>query len=148
MRTWLIAASILFGLAFVFTFWKAFAAESQASLALTQSGVAGPPHRESNSPDISFIDSTSPTCSLAVPGTGVCYINWNYMYVTASTSQYIISMTLTIDGELQSYNSGFFQTAMYIPGTLYSPGFRVNCGLPGTHPTGVGKNLPVHHPGA
>ena len=64
------------------------------------------------------------------------------MYVTASTSQYIISMTLTIDGELQSYNSGFFQTAMYIPGTLYSPGFRVNCGLPGTTPPGLGKTYP------
>ena len=70
MRTWLIVVSILCGLAFVFTFWKAFAAESQASLALTQSGVADPPHRESDSPDISFIDSTSPTCSLADTGHG------------------------------------------------------------------------------
>jgi hypothetical protein len=113
---------------------------NQPGNTLRQSGFAEPPHRDSDSPDISFIDSPSPTCSLAEPGTGVCYINWNYLYVTASTSQYIISMTVAISGEIQSYNSGFFQTAMYVPGDFYSPGFRVNCGLPGTTPPGLGKS--------
>ena len=82
-------------------------------------------------PSISFIDDPSPTCYLPKPGTGVCYISMNYLYVSASSSQYIISMTLAIDDQIQSYNAGFFQTSMYIPGEMFGPGFKVNCGLPG-----------------
>lgn len=94
-----------------------------------------PPHRETQgapeSPSISFIDSQTPTCYLPTPGTGACYIQWNYLYVTASTSQYVISMTVSIDGQLRAYHSGFFQTSMYIPGEMFAPGFKVTCGWPG-----------------
>ena len=53
------------------------------------------------------------------------------MYVSASTSQYIISMTVSIDGQLRAYHAGFFQTSMYIPGDMLRPGFKVACGWRG-----------------
>jgi hypothetical protein len=86
---------------------------------------------EPQSPAISFIDSPGPMCYRPVAGTGACYINWNSLYVTASTSQYIISMTINIDDRLRAYHSGFFQTSMYVPGQMYAPGFKVTCGTPG-----------------
>jgi hypothetical protein len=83
------------------------------------------------SPNISFIDSPSPTCSLPEPGTNVCYIQWNYLYVTASAGQYIVTTTVALDGHLQAYFSGFFQESMYIPSDMTGDGFRVACGAPG-----------------
>lgn len=79
-------------------------------------------------PDISFIDSPSASCAQPVSGRNDCYITWSYLYVTASTSQYIISMTVDIDNQPAAYHSGFFQTSMYIPGDLYGRGFKVACG--------------------
>jgi hypothetical protein len=81
-------------------------------------------------PDISFIDSPSATCQRSMPGTGQCTIQWTYLNVSASTSQYVISMTVEIDGRLRAYHSGFFQASMYIPGDMYGDGFRVTCGKP------------------
>ncbi len=81
-------------------------------------------------PTISFIDNPSATCQRAQTGTGRCTIQWSYLSVTASSSQYIISMTLEIDGRLRAYHSGFFQSSMYIPGDLYGDGFAVTCGKP------------------
>lgn len=106
-----------------------------------------PPHRETQgapeSPAISFIDSQTPTCYLPTLGTGACYIQWNYLYVTASTSQYIISMTVSIDGQLRAHHSGFFQTSMYVPGELYDPGFKVTCGFPGVAGMGNTYNYTI-----
>jgi hypothetical protein len=91
-------------------------------------------HREIQSdaeieqPTISFIDSPSATCNQPDSSRNNCYITWNYLNVSASTSQYIISMTVGIDNRLQAYHSGFFQTSMYIPGDLYGRGFKVACG--------------------
>ncbi len=82
-----------------------------------------------DSPTISFIDSPAATCYRASVGT--CYIEWSYLSVSASASQYIISMTVSIDNRLRAYHSGFFQTAMYIPGDMYAPGFKVACGQRG-----------------
>jgi hypothetical protein len=94
------------------------------------------PHREisgdGKSPDISFIDSSNATCSRPVPGTGACYIQWNYLYVTAASSSYIISMTVAIDNHIRAYHAGFFQTSMYIPSGMTAPGYRVTCGAPGS----------------
>jgi hypothetical protein len=81
-------------------------------------------------PDISFIDSPDATCYLPVHNTGQCYIQWSYLYVSAGTSQYIISMTVEIDGRLRANHSGFFQTYMYIPGDMFGDGFAVTCGKP------------------
>lgn len=85
-----------------------------------------------NAPAISFIDSPSATCTNPVRGTDICYIDWSYLYVTASTDQYIISMTVSIDGDLRAYHSGFFQNTMYIPTDLTGKGYRVACGAPGS----------------
>jgi hypothetical protein len=83
---------------------------------------------EINQPNISFIDSQSATCDQPDTSRNDCYITWNYLYVTASTSQYIISLTVNIDSRLRAYHSGFFQTYMYIPGDVYGRGFKVACG--------------------
>jgi hypothetical protein len=88
--------------------------------------------RTVDSPAISFIDSPSPTCYRPAAGTGICYITWNSLYVTASSGQYIISATVSIDNDLRAYFAGFFQNSMYIPGNLTGPGFKMTCGMPGS----------------
>jgi hypothetical protein len=88
--------------------------------------------RTVDSPAISFIDSPSPTCYRPAVGTGICYITWNNLNVTASSGQYIISMTVSIDNDLRAYFAGFFQTSMYIPGDMTAPGFKMTCGMPGS----------------
>jgi hypothetical protein len=95
---------------------------------------------EPESPAISFIDSPTATCYRPVASTGACYISWNYLYVTASSGQYIISMTVTIDGRLRAYHSGFFQSYMYVPWEMYNRGYKITCGLPGASGiTGLGN---------
>jgi hypothetical protein len=79
-------------------------------------------------PAISFIDSPSASCYQPDSSRNTCYIEWNYLYVSASTSQYIISMTLSLDNHLVAYHSGFFQTSMYIPNDMVGRGFKVACG--------------------
>ena len=95
-----------------------------------------PPSRERqgdpDSPLISFIDSPTAQCYQPEQHKDTCYIEWSYLYVTATPGQYIISMTVNIDARLRAYYSGFFQTAMYVPGDMASPGFRVTCGTPGS----------------
>jgi hypothetical protein len=110
---------------------------SQAAHLATATQVASDiPRREADSdsetPALSFIDNPSATCYLPEPGTGACYIDWNYLNVTASSGQYVISMTVAIDNHLQAYHSGFFQTSMYIPGDMFAPGYKVTCGAPGS----------------
>jgi hypothetical protein len=94
------------------------------------------PHREAGdgieSPTISFIDSPSATCYRPVVGTGACYIQWNYLSVSAASGSYVISMTVTIDDHLRAYHSGFFQNSIYIPGDMTAPGYKVTCGAPGS----------------
>jgi len=131
-RKWPLALAVLLALGLLALFFGAVVTRARDNLPVVQIGEGPePPRREANAPDISFIDSQNPTCQLPTPGTGVCYINWGYLYVTATSPQYIISMTVSINGNIQAYNSGFFQTYMYIPGDFYAPGFRVTCGLPG-----------------
>lgn len=103
-----------------------------ASMADASQSNSGLPQREVDAPTISFIDSPSPTCYLPAPGTGACYIQWEYLSVTTAASSYIISMTVAIDGNLRAYHTGFFQTAMTIPGEMTAPGYRVTCGPPGS----------------
>lgn len=87
---------------------------------------------EGQSPAISFIDSPSPSCINPNPGSGVCYIRWPQISVSAGSSQYIISMTVSLDNHIQAYVSGFFQTTMNIPSDLLGSGFKVTCGFPGS----------------
>lgn len=88
--------------------------------------------RTVDSPAISFIDNPDATCYRPTAGTGACYITWNYLNVTASSGQYIISMTVAIEDDLRAYHAGFFQTSMYIPGAMTGPGYKVTCGMPGS----------------
>lgn len=90
------------------------------------------PRGDVDSPAVSSIDSPSPTCYLPEPGTGACYIQWEYLSVTAAPSSYVISMTVSIDDDLRAYHAGFFQTTMIIPAQMTAPGYRVVCGLPGS----------------
>jgi hypothetical protein len=84
-----------------------------------------------SAPAISSITSPSAQCYRPEQHTDVCYIQWNSLEVSATSPEYIISMTVTIDNRIRAYYSGFFQTSMYVPQELYSPGFRVACGPPG-----------------
>ncbi len=139
-RKWLGVSAGLLALAGLAIAWSVIVAQAAAGspaapVAMATPEGPQPPRREIQegieSPAISFIDSPTPTCYRPVPGTGECYIQWNYLYVTASSSQYMISMTVSIDGRLRAYHSGFFQTTMVVPGEMYEPGFRVTCGFPG-----------------
>ena len=134
IRTLMIAL-VLIGLAVVWDIPVAQTAErSSATPTAPPRGPESPQaeaRRDANAPTISFIDSPSPTCYRPVAGRDACYIQWNYLYVSATPPQYIITMTMSIDGRLRTYHSGFFQTSMYIPGEMYGSGFRVACGIPG-----------------
>jgi len=79
-------------------------------------------------PLISFIDSPDATCSQPDPRKDECYIDWGYLNVSASTSQYMIAMSVYVDSKVAAYVSGFFQTSMYVPFDLLGRGFRVKCG--------------------
>jgi hypothetical protein len=96
---------------------------------------------EIESPTISFISNPSATCSLPAPGTGACYIQWEYLNVTAASSSYIISMTVQIEDRVRAYHSGFFQNSMYIPAQMTAPGYKVVCGEPNpAGPPGLGNS--------
>lgn len=86
----------------------------------------------------SQIDSPSPTCYNPIPGSGACYILWQYINVSASTSQYMITTTVAINHHIQAYVSGFFQTSIYLPYDMLTPGLKVTCGYPGD---GISPNL-------
>ncbi len=126
---------LLVGLAVAAAACGLFVARAAAGTFPAEAAGPEPPRRviddSPKAPTISFIDSPNPTCYRPAPGTGTCYLQWSYLYVTAATSQYVISMTVAIDGEVRAYHAGFFQTYMYVPGEMYGPGFKVTCGFPG-----------------
>jgi hypothetical protein len=128
----LISLSVLAGLAAI---WGGVV--GQANAAIAQQASATPPPRQErqgdpNAPEISFIDSPTAQCYMPEAHKDTCYIQWSYLNVSASTSQYIISMTMAIDGRTRAYYSGFFQTSMYVPQELSNPGYKVACGPPGS----------------
>jgi hypothetical protein len=91
-----------------------------------------PANNAPDAPNISFIDSPTAACVQPDPAQNVCYINWYYMSVSASTSQYIITMTVRLNdlGNVANY-SGFFQTSMYVPYNMSPNGYKVECGALG-----------------
>jgi hypothetical protein len=115
--------------------WGLVLAASATAVQGPPSPLAAKPIRErgvdGRVPTISFIESPAATCYRAEELSETCYIDWTYLYVTAATSQYILSMTVEIDGRLRANIQGFFQTYMYIPSEMYAPGFEVACGQPG-----------------
>lgn len=97
------------------------------------SGIAPIRDREiaGDVPTISFIDSPTATCYRPQELGQACLIDWAYLYVAATPPQYIVSMTVEIDGRLRAAFQGFFQTDMFVPSGMYAPGLRVACGQPG-----------------
>ena len=71
--------------------------------------TALPNQADISSPDISLIDSPTPSCILPRLHTGLCAMTWYYMYVNAAPN-YIITMTVSIDNQPRARYSGFFQT--------------------------------------
>jgi hypothetical protein len=117
--------------------WSSLAAH--ASAIASEAAVPGQlpePRQEQQgdplAPMISFIQSPSAVCYRAETPTDACYINWAYLSVSATSPQYVISMTVAIDGRLVASHSGFFQSSMYVPAGFYGGGFRVSCGAPET----------------
>ncbi len=103
---------------------------SQAAAAPMFAQTAPDGIREVESPDISFIQSNSATCSRPKPGSGICTIEWNNLYVTAASGSYIISMTVSINNQMRAYHAGFFQSSIYIPSNITGHGYEVTCGYP------------------
>ena len=87
--------------------------------------------RAPGSPSISFIDSPTASCYQPDAAQNVCYINWYQMYVDAGASNYMITMTLTINPNARAHFQGFFQQTFYVPYGMQPNGFKVACGLPG-----------------
>jgi hypothetical protein len=82
-------------------------------------------------PDMSYIDSQTPTCYKPRETSQVCFVEWSYFAVTATASQYLLNMKVELDGRVRAYYDGFFQTSMYVPAQMFKPGFAVVCGQPG-----------------
>jgi hypothetical protein len=82
-------------------------------------------------PLISFIDSPTAACVQPDVTKDECYINWYYMSVSADPN-YIITMTVMLnDFGFVAYDSGFFQTSMYVPYNMNPQGYKVTCGALG-----------------
>jgi hypothetical protein len=79
-------------------------------------------------PEISFIEGPTATCYLSTEVLNLCYVEWDYLYVTAGDSKYILNMTIEIDGRLRAVVQGFFQNNAFVPADMYRPGFEVACG--------------------
>lgn len=107
------------------------AARESASIVISEETDQIHRKADGKSPTLSSIDSPGPTCYRS--SVGVCYLQWNYLSVSASPSQYIISMTVSINGRVRAYHAGSFQTSMYIPGDMFKPGFKVACGWRGAN---------------
>jgi hypothetical protein len=134
MRKWfslVMVAVTVIALAIVANTLVARAAKGSAPVVISEgtAQIRREIQTDEQAPAISFIDSPSPTCYRASVGT--CYLEWSYLSVTANSSQYIISMTVSINDRVRAYHAGFFQTSMYIPGNLLTPGFKVPCGRRG-----------------
>jgi hypothetical protein len=97
----------------------------------SQGGAMRERDGDESAPLISFIDSPEAQCTRPKQYTNACYIQWRYLSVTAASTHYVISMTVSINDRLRAYFGGFFQTSMYVPQEIQTPGFRVACGTAG-----------------
>jgi hypothetical protein len=89
--------------------------------------------REVASPDISFIDSPAASCELAETKYNLCYLTWSYLSVNAFPN-YMITMTVSVDGKARARYSGFFQTGMYVPPEMSTIGVACNVPSSGNAP--------------
>ena len=106
--------------------WAARAAQPAQGALVTPTPLRVAPEIER--PDIGFIDSPDTACTVVRPNTGLCEISWLYMYANASPN-YMITMTVEIDGDRRASYHGFFQTYIFVPAEMLV--FQVPCGAPG-----------------
>lgn len=91
-------------------------------------------------PTIGFIESPSAHCYQPDPLQDVCFVAWQSIYVTASPN-YMIKLTIDLDGRRVLNVQGFFQTSMYLDRGVAGPmGFRVQCGPPSVAEPEVGNS--------
>jgi hypothetical protein len=94
---------------------------TQVSGTSTRTGVIGA---------IGFIDSPNAYCFQPDQAQNVCYVNWGTIHVDAAPN-YMISLTIELDGRLVARNNGFFQTSMTIPASMHGQGYKMACGAKG-----------------
>lgn len=79
---------------------------------------------------IGFIDSPNAYCFQPDQAQNVCYVNWGTIHVDAAPN-YMISLTIELDGRFVARNQGFFQTSMTIPASMHGQGYKMACGAKG-----------------
>jgi hypothetical protein len=138
-RISLVFLTILAGLLLAWGVVQAAPAAQATPPALSTTPMPLPDQPAVESPDISFIDSPTAACARARTEANVCYMTWSYLYAYADPN-YMITMTVEIDGKARARYQGFFQTSMYVPSEMLA--FRVACGAPGS---GGFPNLGMNH---
>jgi hypothetical protein len=95
-------------------------------------GEAGPVRQSLSTrpktPSISLLETRKPTCYRPELGSNACFVNWGSTTVSTSAPRTIVSMTLTIDGQMRANYQGFFQDAMEVMPGFHGAGFQVPCG--------------------
>ena len=92
---------------------------------------AGAADSSREAPEFNFFEVQTPTCYRARELSQICHVEWSYFYVEAGAAQYLLRLRVEIGGRVRANFQGFFQTVMYVPAEMYSPGFAVTCGQPG-----------------
>jgi hypothetical protein len=144
LRISLLLMAILAGLLIAWTAVRAgtgLQAASDTTLSAVSLATPSPlPDKPAgNAPFLTAPNNPTAICVVKKIHSGVCSINWEYLYADA-TPNYIISMTLEIDGKTRARFDGFFQTSMYVPFEML--GFPVACGTLGS---GGFPNLGLSH---
>jgi hypothetical protein len=114
--------------------WASLPARAQTEVEqqgeLRRERDASPQGAGGAAPTISFIDSPSAHCYQPNPAQDVCYVSWQSMYVSAAPN-YMIKLTVELDGRRVMNVAGFFQTYLSIDRSSGGPnGYRVACGPP------------------
>ena len=82
-------------------------------------------------PSISLLESRKPMCYRPELESNICLVNSGPTRVSTSAPRTIVSMTLTIDGQMRANYQGFFQDAIEIVPAFHGAGFQVPCGPAG-----------------
>ncbi|MBN1373301.1 MAG: hypothetical protein JW987_15295 [Anaerolineaceae bacterium] len=96
---------------------------------------------ESISPNalVGFIGTSNPYCYQPDPARDECYINIRYMQATdnGTTSPYLYTLEVRLDGKLRYQSSVFFENSIYYNYDMIPDGLKVTCGSPNQGGAGV-----------
>lgn len=106
------------------------AEEGDVRVPLSAGGAAAPAAEGGPAPEISFITSDNPGCHQPDPALDRCLITFSRLWVDAAPN-YMIRLTLELNGRLVARYGGFFQTGMDIGATAFGQGITVPCGRGG-----------------